>query len=324
VVPERLTDPAARAVVRMACAHRLSLLAAGGAAAASARAEAWLAELRRSPVAIETAAANQQHYEVPAELFELMLGPRRKYSCCLWTDGVATLAQAEEAMLSLSCERAGVEDGMELLDLGCGWGSLSGWLSERFPSSRILAVSNSRIQRAAIERLGLPNVHVVTADANTFDPKRRFDRVLSIEMMEHARNWETLLGRVASWLEPGGRMFVHVFSHRRYAYPYAEGWMARNFFSGGQMPSHDLISAFARDLRVERSWEVSGRHYEQTANAWASNLEQHRAAVSSLVGRAGYWRWRMFVLACAELWGYARGCEWQVSHYRLAPVAELG
>ncbi len=319
VSAERLADPLLRGAIRIACARRLASVERGTPADKAARLEAWVEELRASPVAVETAAANAQHYEVTPELFRLILGPRLKYSCCYWPDGVGTLAAAEEAMLALSCERAGVEDGMELLDLGCGWGSLSGWLAERYPAARILAVSNSRLQRATIEALGHQNVDVVTADANVFEPGRRFDRVLSIEMMEHTRNWEKLLARVSHWLEPGGRMFVHVFSHRRYAYPYDEGWMARNFFTGGQMPSHGLLRRFDRHLEIEQSWELSGHHYEQTANAWLENLDANAAAVRRLVGRRGSWRWRAFLLACAELWGYAEGSEWQVSHYRLAP-----
>ena len=316
---ETLTDPLLRAGIRAACRRRLRVVSRGGVEEQDERRRRWIEQLRRSPVAIETGAANAQHYEVAAELFRLILGPRLKYSCCYWSPGVDDLAQAEEAMLALCCERAGIEDGMEVLDLGCGWGSLSGWIAERYPSCSILAVSNSHRQRATINALGFPNVQVVTADANSFEPNRRFDRVLSVEMMEHTRNWDTLLERVCSWLEPNGQMFIHVFSHRRYAYPYDSGWMARNFFSGGQMPSHDLLFAFQRHLQVEESWPNNGVHYERTANAWLENLDQHRAAVSRLVGRRNYWRWRTFLLACAELWGYADGEEWQVSHYRLAP-----
>ncbi len=223
-------------------------------------------------------------------------------------------------MLRLTCARAEIEDGMEILDLGCGWGSLTGWLAERYPSARILAVSNARAQRETIEARGHPNVEVVTADANVFDPGRRFDRVVSVEMLEHTRNWESLLGRVASWLEPDGRAFVHVFTHRRFGYPYEDGWMARRFFTGGQMPAHDQLLRFQRDLLVERRWAVSGRHYERTANAWLENLDAARAEAIRLVGRRGYLRWRAFLLACAELWGYRGGDEWLVGHYLLAPA----
>ena len=310
MVSEALVDPLLRAGTRIACARRL----------AHERRQprpSWLDELRSSPIAIETAAANAQHYEVEPELFRFVLGPRLKYSCCYWPEGVDTLAQAEESMLELTCARAGIEDGMEILDLGCGWGSLSGWLSERYPHARILAVSNSRTQRETIEARNLANVEIVTADANVFEPGRRFDRVVSVEMMEHTRNWAALLERVASWLEPSGKAFVHVFSHRELSYPYEDGWMARNFFTGGLMPSHDLIHAFPEHLSVEQSWTISGRHYERTANAWIDNLDEHRAAVRALVGLPGYWRWRAFLIACAELWGYGGGSEWIVSHHLL-------
>lgn len=317
MVPEIVVDPILRAGIRVACRRRLRRERRGGVEAQERRLQAWVEELRRSPIAIETAAANEQHYEVPPEVFRLVLGPRLKYSACYWPEGVETLAAAEEAMLELTCERAGIEDGMTILDLGCGWGSLTGFLSERYPSAQILAVSNSRTQRETIEARGLANVEVVTADANVFEPGRRFDRILSVEMMEHTRNWESLLARVAAWLEPDGRVFVHVFTHRTLAYPYDDGWMARNFFTGGSMPSHDLLLHFQRDLELERRWAVSGRHYERTANEWVRNLDANRAAVRRLVGRRGLWRWRAFFLACAELWGYRGGEEWLVSHYLL-------
>lgn len=309
---EGVVDPLLRAGIRVACARRL-------AREHRRPRTSWLDELRASPIAVETAAANAQHYEVEPELFRLVLGPRMKYSSCYWPGGVDTLAAAEEAMLELTCARAGIEDGMEILDLGCGWGSLSGWLSERYPNARILAVSNSRTQRETIEARALPNVEVVTADANVFEPGRRFDRVVSVEMMEHTRNWAALLQRVASWLEPGGKAFVHVFSHRSLSYPYESGWMARNFFTGGLMPSHELMYAFQEHLAVEESWALSGVHYERTANAWVANLDARRDEVRALVGARGYWRWRAFLLACAELWGYRGGDEWLVSHYLLQP-----
>lgn len=325
MVPEALTDPLMRAGIRLACARRLSAVSRGGASAERERYRAWVEELRRSPVAIETRAANRQHYEVPAEFFRLILGPRLKYSSGYWREGVETLAAAEEEMLALTCDRAQIEDGMSILDLGCGWGSLTGWLAERYPACRILAVSNSTQQRETIASLAYANVEVVTSDANGFEPGRRFDRVVSVEMMEHTRNWGVLLDRIGSWLEPDGALFVHVFSHRHYAYPYERGWMARNFFTGGQMPSHGLLAEFQGRLAIEASWELSGRHYERTAEAWLANLDLNRAEVVALLGRSGYWRWRAFLLACAELWGYRGGSEWQVSHYRLAaPVRVAG
>lgn len=264
---------------------------------------------------------------MPVELFQLVLGPRLKYSSCYWPEGVESLAVAEEAMLALTCERAEVEDGMELLDLGCGWGSLTFWLAERYPASRILAVSNSRTQQASIteeaRRRGLASVEAIVADANVFDTARRFDRVLSIEMLEHARNYEVLFRKIAGWLEPGGKLFVHVFSHRDLAYAYESGWMAKHFFTAGTMPSHDLLLEFAGELALEQRWAVNGMHYARTAEAWLERLDDAREEVlgvlSETYGSAAARRlqmWRIFFMACAELWGYRSGSEWGVSHYR--------
>ena len=310
----RLPDPVLRAGIRAVCANRLrrELRRPPGYK------EAFVRLLRESPIAEQVEKANEQHYEVPAEFFRLVLGPRLKYSSCLWPDGVESLAQAEEAMLALTCERAGVEDGMTLLDLGCGWGSLTGWLSERYPASRIVAVSNSREQRAHIESLRLPNVRVVTADVNALELDERFDRVLSVEMLEHMRNYEALFARIASWLEPGGAFFCHVFSHDRFAYPYDSGWIARRFFTGGTMPSHDLLPRFDRHLALDAQWRVSGLHYARTAEAWLAQLDANGDAVEGVVGRRAAASWRVFFLACAELWGYRSGTEWLVSHYRFA------
>jgi cyclopropane-fatty-acyl-phospholipid synthase len=308
---DRVPEPLLRAGIRAVCATRLRR----ERRRAPGFKDAFAERLRSSPIAEQVEKANEQHYEVPAEFFRLVLGPRLKYSACLWPQGTETLAQAEEAMLALTCERAGVVDGMTLLDLGCGWGSLTGWLAERYPTSRIVAVSNSRPQREWIEALRLPNVRVVTADVNTLELDERFDRILSIEMLEHMRNYEALFARIASWLEPDGRFFCHVFSHDRFAYPYEDGWMARRFFTGGTMPSDDLLPRFDRDLAIEEHWRVSGLHYARTAEAWLERLDENRAAVERVVGRRGAAAWRVFFLACAELWGYRDGTEWLVGHY---------
>jgi cyclopropane-fatty-acyl-phospholipid synthase len=308
----RVPDPLLRAGIRAACATRLRRERRRWPDAK----EAFVEQLRSSPIAAQVDKPNEQHYEVPAEFFRLVLGPRLKYSSCLWPDGVDSLAVAEEAMLALTCERAGIENGMTLLDLGCGWGSLTGWLSERYPHSEILAVSNSRPQREWIESLGLRNVRVLTADVNHLELAERFDRVLSIEMLEHMRNYEALFARIASWLEPGGRFFCHVFSHDRFAYPYDGGWMTRRFFTAGTMPSDDLFPRFDRDLVVEEQWRFSGMHYARTAEAWLEQLDANRAAVDRVVGRRPAEEWRVFFLACAGLWGYRGGEEWLVSHYR--------
>lgn len=291
----------------------------------------FLDELRSSPVALSTDDANRQHYEVPPELFEAMLGPALKYSCCLWPDGVDELELAEEAMLDLTARRAGLADGQRVLDLGCGWGSLSLWAARRYPGSRILAVSNSASQRehvvARAAREGLDNVKVVTADVNRFEPDGAFDRVVSVEMMEHCRNLEELFRRVASWIAPDGRLFVHVFCHSTLAYPFEaageDDWMAREFFTGGMMPSADLPLHFQRDLVLERRWLVGGLHYARTLEAWLERLDRSRhVALAALARQRGepdarrwFQRWRIFLMACAELFAFNEGREWLVGHY---------
>jgi cyclopropane-fatty-acyl-phospholipid synthase len=293
----------------------------------------WIREMSASPVALSTDRANAQHYDMPSAFFELVLGPHLKYSGAYWPEGVNSLAGAEVAMLQLTIERADLRDGQRILELGCGWGSLTLAMARQFPAASVLGVSNSHRQRAFIlqraKMQGLSNVEVVTTDMNTFHAPGTFDRVVSVEMFEHMRNWPELVRRIAGWLEPGGALFVHVFAHARYTYPYDaagdDDWMARHFFTGGMMPSDDLLPRVATSFESSGHWQVDGTHYARTAEAWYAQLVERRRAVqdglSSEFGRTEglrlYHRWRLFFLACAELFACRGGTEWIVSHYRL-------
>jgi cyclopropane-fatty-acyl-phospholipid synthase len=307
--------------------------------------EEWLRQMAEAPIALVPDLANAQHYEVPADFFRQVLGRQLKYSGCLWPSGITSLDDAEEAMLALTAQRAGLADGQRILELGCGWGSLTLWMARHFPRATITAVSNSAGQRAFIEASaraqGVTNIEVVTADMNAFEPARSgFDRVLSVEMFEHMRNWQLLLHRIQGWLVPDGVLFLHVFAHRRFAYPFetdgAGNWMGREFFSGGMMPSLDLLEAVLHDsgsgLELVERHEVEGKHYALTAEAWHTNLVRHRAPIeaifrrdlSAAAARSQFERWRVFFLACAELFGFDGGNEWLVLHARLARVDSPG
>ena len=328
---EVVPDPALRAMARTSCRARLRQERKGSDLARATRRSALVTELATGPVAESTGEANDQHYEVPTGLFELMLGPRLKYSSCWWDTATPDLAAAEEAMLAITTERAGIADGQEVLELGCGWGSLTLWMLEQHPGVRVTAISNSNRQRRFIEdralELGVADrLRVMTCDINAFATHRRFDRIVSVEMFEHLRNLRELFARIAGWLEPDGRLFAHVFSHRELAYRYRSGWMARNFFTGGTMPSHDLFEAFDDDLTVRERWIVDGTHYARTARAWLENLDRERDRAIEALDAAGdpnprrtLGRWRLFLVGCEELWGYDDGDEWQVSHHLLAP-----
>lgn len=351
-MPDSLSARALRGATRLAEAGRLpdswirlgirAMVAdrARGEARAARTSRVFAEWMRSQPVAIATDEANDQHYAVAPAFFETVLGPRLKYSCCDYSSGASTLPEAEDAMLATSCERAGIEDGMRVLDLGCGWGSMTTWIAEHFPNCEVLAVSNSSAQRGFITdrcaKRGFENVEVITANAATLELEEdRFDRVVSVEMFEHMRNWPELYTRIACWLAPGGRFFQHVFCHRQHPYPFEDDgeadWMARNFFSGGIMPSRDLPNAVAVDnpgtLEVERSWSVSGVDYARTSRAWLERLDAHRSdALGALAGHPdgaeiALGRWRLFFMACEELFAYRGGTEWLVGHYRLRSTA---
>lgn len=299
----------------------------------------FLASLHNGPIALAVDKANEQHYELPPAFFEAVLGPRLKYSCCLFPTGVETLAEAEEQMLKLTAERAELADGQRILELGCGWGSLSLWMAEHYPRASITAVSNSHAQREFIQERarhrGLGNLEVITRDMNDFDPDGdRFDRVVSVEMFEHMRNWRRLLERARGWLKPEGRLFLHVFCHRDYAYPYeirdASDWMAQYFFTGGMMPSWDLAPRMAEKsgLALEQRWMVNGAHYGYTCRSWLNRMDAARQQLmpvfESVYGPDAliWWqRWRIFHMACEELFRWRGGYAWFVGHYRMRPAA---
>ena len=326
-----LPDALIRAGIRRLSRERLHEISTDNVEQANERLFAMVASMRQSTIALVPELANKQHYEVPAEFFHLCLGLNRKYSSAWWADGVTTLQQAEEAALQQTCEHAELADGQRILELGCGWGSLTLWMAKHYPNSKIVAVSNSFSQRDFIaqeaQRRGLKNIEQHVADMNSFDIASGFDRVVSVEMFEHMRNWPALMHKVSQWLVADGKFFMHVFCHRSTPYLFEDkessDWMTRHFFSGGMMPSDDLPLLFQEHLSILRRWRWDGTHYQKTANAWLRNLDNHKGValpiLSAVYGDddAAIWlqRWRIFFMACAELFGFNNGQEWWVSHY---------
>lgn len=326
-----------RRAIRHLCRKRLVSLDAGSRDANESKLQSFVESAKKSPIALVPEKANEQHYEVPAEFYTHVLGHHRKYSCCYWPEGITTLDEAEDAALRETCDHAQLEDGMRTLELGCGWGSLSLWILENYPQCQLTAVSNSHSQRIFIEReaaeKGLSDrLTVITADMNNLTSSEKFDRVVSVEMFEHMRNYKMLLNHIANWLADDGKLFVHIFCHRQFAYPFddqnADDWMARHFFTGGIMPCDDFFSHFEGHMRVVKQWRWNGRHYQRTSEAWLANLDRQSAQLLPILAttygeqQANRWyvRWRLFFLAVAELFGYQNGEQWYVSHYLLEPV----
>ena len=292
---------------------------------------AYIEKLKASPIAINTSDANEQHYEVPTEFYNYVLGKRMKYSGGYWPSGADTLDASEEAMLKLSCERAQLKDGQSVLDLGCGWGSVSLYVAEKFPNCKITGVSNSKTQKEYIDSVakekGFKNLTIITQDMNDFQIKEKFDRIISVEMLEHMKNYQKLFEKLSGFLKPEGLFFIHIFTHKEFAYPFEvrdeTDWMAKYFFTGGMMPSHNLFLYFQNHLTIRNHWVVNGVHYGKTSEAWLENMDKNKTQILPILEKAygkenvtKWWSyWRIFFLSCAELFSYRNGEEWLVSHY---------
>lgn len=296
------------------------------------RIQELLRQMSKSPIALNTNDANRQHYELPTAFFQKILGEHLKYSSCYWSESTTGLDEAEANALSITCERAQLQNGQNILELGCGWGSLSLYMAAKFPDANITSVSNSSTQKEFIENQcalrNIRNLQILTADMNTFSTDQKFDRVVSVEMFEHMRNWSKILSSIHRWLTDDGKLFVHIFTHRSYTYFYEiadeSDWMAKYFFTGGMMPGDNLLYQFAELLNVQSHWVWNGMHYSKTANAWLQNMDNNKDEIIGVLkqtyGNAyrKWWNyWRIFFMACEELWKYNNGNEWLVSHYLL-------
>ncbi|KAK9804356.1 hypothetical protein WJX72_008944 [[Myrmecia] bisecta] len=317
--------------IRYLLAKRLQSERVGGQEAYQQKVQAFVEELKGMPIAIQTAAANEQHYEVPTEYFLLCLGKHLKYSSCLYPSPSTSLDQAEEAMLELCCQRAGLRNGQDVLELGCGWGSMCLYIADKYPRSRVTGVSNSRTQRQLImqrcKERGITNLEIITADVVDFEAPATYDAIVSIEMFEHMKNYKALMSKIAKWLKPQGHLFVHIFNHKLFPYHFedkgADDFMARYFFSGGTMASADLLLHFQDDLAIQQQWWVNGQHYSRTLEAWLAKMDAHRKQIMPIMEKTygkdsglKWWvYWRLFYLACSELFNYSQGEEWGVSHY---------
>ena len=313
------------------CENRLNNENVSNTEKVSSKKQSWIQQMKESPIALVPEKANEQHYEVPPAFFENVLGKHLKYSSGYWPDGVNSLDESEESMLELSFERAQLTDGDSILELGCGWGSLTCFMASKLPNSKITAVSNSKDQKEHIlnrcKNQGLENIEVITADMNDFETENNYDRVVSIEMFEHMRNYKKLLSKISSWLNDDGKLFIHIFTHQSVVYPFENqgeaDWMAREFFSGGMMPSHDLLLHFQDDLIIDDVWSMSGTHYEKTSLAWVNKMDANKDSIMKIFlktygddAKLWFQRWRIFFMSCEKLFGYNNGSEWGVSHYR--------
>ena len=313
------------------CENRLNNENVSNTEKVSSKKQSWIQHMKESPIALVPEKANEQHYEVPPAFFENVLGKHLKYSSGYWPDGVNSLDESEESMLELSFERAQLTDGDSILELGCGWGSLTCYMASKLPNSKITAVSNSKDQKEHIlnrcKNQGLENIEVITADMNDFETENNYDRVVSIEMFEHMRNYKKLLSKISSWLNDDGKLFIHIFTHQSVVYPFENqgeaDWMAREFFSGGMMPSHDLLLHFQDDLVIDDVWSMSGTHYEKTSLAWVNKMDANKDSIMKIFlktygddAKLWFQRWRIFFMSCEKLFGYNNGSEWGVSHYR--------